>query len=802
MGQDFRFALRMIWTHRWFSAAVMATLAFGIGLNTMVFTLVDAVLFKPVPVPGGDRLVAILSHDLNSTTPNRSRMPVSWPDFLDYRAHTGSMAALEAGAGDGAILSETGISPQRYNMFRVSPGFFRMLHISPVRGRDFAESDSKSAAAPVALLGYSIWKDRYGSRDVIGRSIRVNGNPATIVGIMPEGFRFPSEEDLWMPLQENADLQDRAHRSLQLFGILKPGVTLQHANADLDVVSRRLAAEYPSTDKGMAAVVQTFHQRYNGDQIQLVFSLMMAAVGFVLLIACANIANMLLGRALSRRREISIRAAMGASRWQLVRQLLVESLVLSTLGGAAGLLLAATGVHYFDLATRDVGKPYWVQFAMDLRVFAYFAIVCVASALAFGLVPALRSSRDIGAAIKDGTRAAGTRHGGKLSSTLVVFQFGLTVVLLLGAGMFMRTFVEKQKMNPWIPGSQIVTGRINFPEEHYKDEAVRRRFYDRLLPRIEAIPSVSQAAIVSDLPSQGSGSRHFEIEGAPVRDPEHGPAARVVVTSPGYFSAIHMPILRGRGFNAADGAEKGLLRAVVTRDFAERTWGSADPVGKRFRFFEKKKPGDWISVIGVSGNIEQSLEQNTDPLLFLPYRQNSYDSMALVVRAANPPAVASALRSAVQEIDQDLPVFDVRSLDEVVEKQIWFLRLFGTVFAVFASIGLVIASVGIYAVMAQATGSRTQEIGVRMALGATPARIIALILRRGVGQLAAGLALGIAVAIPVTRVLGKLQFLDVPAAPAILLSVVALLCGVGVFACWLPARRAAAMNPVSAIRND
>ena len=801
MGQDFRFALRMIGTHRWFSAAIMATLAFGIGLNTMVFTLIDAVLFKPVPVPGGDRLVAILAQDLKSATPNRSRLPVSWPDFLDYRAHTSSMAALEAGTGDGAIISETGISPQRYNMFRVSPGFFAMLHIPPVRGRDFSPSDSKSAAAPVALLGYSIWKERYGSRDVIGRIVRINGNPATIVGVMPEGFRFPSEEDLWMPLQENADLRDRAHRSLQLFGILKPGVTLQHANADFAVVSRGLAAEYPASGKDIAVRVQTFHQRYNGDQIQLVFSLMMAAVGFVLLIACANIANMLLGRALSRRREISIRAAMGASRWQLVRQLLIESLVLSALGGAAGLLLAATGVHYFDLATRDVGKPYWVQFAIDFRVFAYFAIVCVASALAFGLVPALRSSRDISAAIKDGVRTAGTRQGGKLSTTLVVFQFGLTVVLLLGAGMFMRTFVEKQKMNPWIPAGQLITGRINFPEEHYKDEAVRRRFYDRLLPRIEAIPSVSQAAIVSDLPSQGSGTRHFEIEGASVSDPAHGPAARVVVTSPGYFTAINMPVLRGRAFNLTDGAE-GQLHAVVTRNFAERTWGAADPVGRRFRFFEKKKPGPWISVIGVSGNIDQSLEQNTEPLLFIPYRQNSYDSMALVVRAANPSAVASALRSAVQELDQDLPLFDVRTLDEVVEKQIWFLRLFGTVFAVFATIGLVIASVGIYAVMAQATGSRTQEIGVRMALGATPLRIVTLILRRGAGQLAGGLALGIAVAIPVTRVLGKLEFLDTPAAPAILFAVVALLCSVGVFACWLPARRAAAMNPVSAIRND
>jgi putative ABC transport system permease protein len=803
MRQDLRFAMRMISSNRWFSAAVLVTLALGIGVNTMVFTLIDAVLFKPVPVPGGERLVTILVRDLNATQRDRRRMPVSWPDFVDYQSHGTSLEALEAGSGDGAILSEKGIAPQHYSMFRVSSGFFGMLHVRPVRGRDFAVGDDKPGAAPVVLLGFGVWKQRYGGGDVLGRFVRVNGKPASIVGVMPEGFRFPSEQDLWMPLQAGADLQDRSHRPLQLFGILKPGVTIMQADAEFGVISRRLAREYPKDDKDTAALVQTFHQRYNGDEIQMVFSLLMAAVGLILLIACANVANMMLGRALARGREISIRAAMGASRWQIVRQLLVESLLLSVVGGTVGLGLSALGVHGFDLATQDVGKPYWVQFTMDYRVFVYFSVVCVLSTVLFGLVPALRSSgANVNTALKDGTRSAGTRHGGRLSSLLVVVQFALTLVLLLGAGVFMRSFVDKQSVNRWIPGDQLMTARINLPEERYKDASSRRRFFEKLLPRVAAIPGVSGVAISSDLPGTGSGKRRIEIEDTPLPDKDRGPSASVEVQSPGYFAAINLPILRGRDFVEADGLP-GQLHAIVTREFAGRHWGNQDTVGKRFRFYVNKKAGEWISVVGVSGDIVQNpIEPTSDPLLFLPYSQDSYDSMALLVRTASPSAAAPTVRDIVQKLDLDLPLFELRTMTEVTARQIWFLQLFGTIFLVFAAIALVMASVGIYAVMAQATGSRTREIGVRMALGATPRSIAGLVLTRGVWQLIAGLGVGAAVSVPATRAMGSLRFLDAPSDPMMLASAGAVLSLVGLFACWLPARRAAALNPVNAIRNE
>ena len=414
MTHDLRFALRMIASHRWFSAAVVAILAMGIGLNTMIFTLVNAALFKPVPLPGGERLVAIGNQKLAQSN---DRMGTSYPDFLEYRNQTSSFEALGAATGEQAIVSERGNPPQAFDMNRVTSGLFDMLHIRPILGRGFLPADDKPGAEPVVMLGYGVWKDRYSSSpSVLGRQVRVNEKPATIIGVMPAEFKFPNNADLWMALVPTPDLENRAHRSLQVFGILKHGVSIPQANADLETIARRLAAAYPVENKDVGVIVQTFHERYNGGPIRLVFLLMLAAVGFVLLIACANVANMMLSNALRRQREISIRAAMGATRWRVVRQLLVESMLLSTFGGVLGLGLAALGVHWFDLSSRDVGKPYWVQFTMNYTVFAYFAAVCIFSGLLFGLGPALRASRvDLNSALKDGGQSAGTHRRGMLS---------------------------------------------------------------------------------------------------------------------------------------------------------------------------------------------------------------------------------------------------------------------------------------------------------------------------------------------------------------------------------------------------
>jgi putative ABC transport system permease protein len=802
MTQDVRFAWRMIRSHRWFSAAVIATLALGIGLNTMVFTLIYAALLKPVPVPGGERLVAIRNRNLTQTD---SGMRVSYPDFRDYRASASSFEALEAASQESAAVSEQGNPPQNFSMDRVSSGMFEMLHTPPILGRGFGPADEKPGAPPVLLLGYGVWKDRYSSSPtVIGRVVRVNTKPATIIGVMPEGFKFPENQDMWMALVPTPELEIRSNRPLQIFGILKPGIPITQAGVELEGIARRLASAYAATNKDIGVRVETFQERYNGGNIRIVFLLMLAAVGFVLLIACANVANMMLSRALGRQREISVRAALGASRWQLVRQLLIESMMLSVLGGLLGLALAALGVHFFALATQDVGKPYWVQFTMEYAVFGYFAGLCILSGLLFGLVPALRSSRaDLNTALKDGTRSAGTQRGGTLAGMLVVFQFALTLVLLTGAGVFVRSFLAHQSLNRQLPTDQLLTGRVNLPKERYASPDDRLHFFEKLLPGLRAIPGVTQVAIGSDLPGMGAGGRRIEIEHAPPQDQAHRPSAAVVVQFPGYFAAINLPILLGRDFNDTDGAP-GHQAAVVTKEFAEHYWPNQEVLGKRFRLYGKEKPGDWTTVIGVSADIVQQADDAApNPLLFLPYRQERYDSMALLVRTtANPTAATSAVRALMQNIDQDLPLYNVRTLAAAVEKQQWYLRLFGTLFGVFAMIALLMASVGIYAVIAQATSSRTQEIGVRMALGATASNILRLVLARGMKQLTAGLVLGLAAAFPAARFMATLPLRVSQSDPTILVTVSLILTTVGLFACWLPARRAAALNPIKAIRYE
>lgn len=797
MRHDLRFALRTIFSHRWFSLAIVATLALGIGLNTMVFTLVYAVMYKSVPVPAGSRLVIVAGKDAQS-----NRLATSYPNFLDYQSQSASFEELEVGRQMGGVISETGNPPRSYNLCQISGGLFDMLHVYPILGRSFRASDAKSGAEPVVVLSYDVWKERYGSaKDAIGRVVRVNANPATIVGVMPEAFSFPNAVNLWMPLIPDADLQKRTNRSVVVFGVLKPGASIERANVELKTISQRLAGSYPEADKGLTAEVTTFNAYYNGPQIDTVFLSMLAAVGFVLLIVCANVANMMLSRAMTRQQEISIRVAMGASRWRVIRQLLIEALTLSLAGGILGFGLAEYGVHWFDMATQDVGKPTWIIFKIDPAVFGYFAVLCIAAGLISGLVPALRSSRvDLNAALKEGSRAAGTRHGGMLSSILVVFQFALTLVLLTGAGIFVRAFLAAQTINPFVPAGQLMTGGISLPHERYPDAASHVRFFDQLLLRLRATPGVNEAVISSSLPGLGVRGRRIEIEGKPVGDPLKRPSAVMIAQSGGYFDAVGLPLLRGRDFNEEDGTS-GKEAAIVTRDFASHFWPGQNAVGKRFRIYEDNKYTPWLMVLGESADMLQQPNSATqDPLFFVPYRQEGWDGMNVILRASgNPASLALAARADVQEIDQDLPLSNPRTLAEVIYRDQWYLRVFGGLFTVFALTGLLIAAVGIYAVMAQATANRTREIGVRMALGASAGNILKLVLSRGMKQLLIGFAIGLAASYPAARVMASLPLHVSASDPVLFVTVSAVLIGTGLFACYLPARRAASLDPVKAI---
>ena len=809
MFQDLRFALRMIAGHRWFSLAVITTLALGIGINTTVFTLVNAVLFKPVPIPGGERIVTVANQ--NSTQSGRqSRSGVSWPDYLEYKAQARSFEGLEALERDQGIISEPGNPPERFSLAKVTPGLFSLIRTPPVLGRGFTAADGTAGAEAVVLLGHGVWQNRYGgAEDVIGRAVHINGRPATIIGVMPEGFKFPNNEDVWMALTPDAELEMRDRRGLNLFALLQPGTTVAEAQADLDIIAGRIAAEFPDTNKDLGALVRTFHETYNGDQIKIVFLMMLGAVGFVLLIACANVANLMLSRALARAREIAVRASLGATRWQIIRQLLVESVLLSSLGGLLGLGLSTLGVHAFDLASRDVGKPYWVIFEMDWRAFAYFAVLSVLSGIVFGLVPALRASRvDLNAAMKDGTPGGGS-HRGRLTGALVVFQFALTVVLLAGAGLMVRSFFAAQSLNPTVRPQSLFTARIQLPEDkadRYEKPETRRQFYDQLLPALRALPGVTEVAATSNFPGLGAAQRDIEIEGRPNPDPKQPPRASMVIQTPNYLAAIGVPILLGRGFTETDG-DPGKEAVVVSRAFAERHWPGESAIGKRFRRVSKEETHAWLTVVGVSADlVQEPNEKDSPPLVHVPYRLEPWGWMGLLLRtSSDPAALAAPVRAAVQKVDPDLPLFDVRTLTAALDKSRWFLSVFGTMFAVFALTALLMASVGIYAVVAQTTARRTREIGIRMALGATAANIARLVLSRGLLQLGLGLVLGLGGAFAATRLLDNVGFLigGVSAHdPLVFTGITALLIMIGVAACWLPARKAARIAPTEALRTE
>jgi predicted permease len=805
LREDLRFALRLLLKNPGFSFVVVLVLAVGIGANTTVFTLVNAVLFRPLPFEEGHRVMVVSS---NNTSEGREDMNVSYPDLRDWRGQAKTFKGLAAWTGLAANLSDAAAAPERYVGNRMTANSFALLGQRPLLGRDFTADDERQDSPAVAIIGYGIWQNRYG-RDpsALGRTVRLNEKPTQIIGVMPEGFRFPMNADLWQPFVPTNDHEKRQTRPLVVFGRLADGATVAQARTEMELIAKRLEREYPDSNKGVGVVIRTFNERFNGGQIRIVFLALLGAVGFVLLIACANVANLLLSRAIARTREISVRTALGASRFRVVRQLLTESVLLSGLGGLGGLGIALGGIRAFDRAVADTGKPYWIQFTMDFTVFAYVACICLLTGILFGVAPALHATKlDFADRLKESGRgAAGAgRRSRLLSASLVVGEVALSVVLLAGAGLMIRSFLEVQNLQAGVNAYNTLTMRVNLTEAKYPNAEARNALYDRLLPALAAIPGVDRVALTTNLPLAGSVSWRMELEGQAHVERTRLPRVSGVVVTPEYFRTLEIPLAQGRGFDENDG-RAGQEVAIVNRRFVARYLAGQEPLGRRLRLVRDERSDAWLTIVGVSADVRQNSPSDAEiaPLLYLPYRYDAPGWAAIVARSrVEPSSLIAAFRKQVQSVDQDLPVFQPGTLDEFFARQRWPFRVFGSLFAILAGVALLLSGTGIYAVMAYAVEQRTQEIGVRLALGARSSSILWLVLSQGSRQLVLGLMLGLLAAFAITRAIEALLVQVQPTDPLTFGAVTALLSAAAAAACWLPVRRAQRVDPVVALRYE
>jgi putative ABC transport system permease protein len=806
--QDLRFAVRLFAKERGFTVAAATALALGIGMNGTVFTVVNSFLFRSLPFDDPDRVMYVGERD---SVTGRNFM-VSWPDFQDWRDAQKSFVGLGAWSAGTMNVSGDGRPAERYNGAYFSANAFRVLGEHPIRGRDFLLEDDKPGAHPVVMLGERLWKSRYGADpSVIGAALRVNDVPATVIGVMPQRMQFP-DADLWMPLLHVPGLAARKRDErfgVQAFGRLAPGVSRQQAQTELTTIAARLEQAFPETNRNIGATVMAFNERLYAGPIRLVVLAAMGAVGFVLLIACVNVANLLLVRSIGRAKEMAIRVSIGATRWRILRQLLVESALLAGLGGALGLLLAFAGTRWFDAATQGLGRPYYLQFTMDGHVLAFFATVCLATGILFGLAPAWHVSRvDVHEVIKKGGHGAiGGLGARRWASALIIGELALTLVLLAGAGFMIRSFLALYQLDRGLETAHLLTLNLSLPNQKYPTDERRASFFQRLDERLGAIGAIRGGTLASSVPFGGGPTLRMTIDGRGALPGEPPSQVTRVAVGSRYFDTLGLALTRGRAFADTD-SSVGHLVAIVNQRLVSMYFAREDPIGRRIQLLPDRPTGvepPWITIIGVSPTIRQRRlrEPDPDPVVYVPYRLAPEPSMVLMARTTGEPsAMTSTLREEVRALDPDLPLFGIATMDEILAQRRWFDRVFGTMFAAFATVALMLSAVGLYAMTAYAVTQRTQEIGVRMALGAEARQVWWLFVGQLLGPLAIGLTLGMAGAFGVGRLLRSLLAQTSATDPLTLIIIAMVFAIVSLTACSLPTRRATAVDPVTALRYE
>lgn len=801
--RDALFCLRTLRKNRGYAAVALITLALGIGANTAIYSLVHAVLLRPLPYANADRLVFLAE----LMPEGRGRSGISYPNLMDWRERTTTLDDIAAFQSQSYTLTGAEV-PIRLQGRRVNWNLFTLLGTTPQVGRLFVEEDDRPGAPMAAVISDSLWRSRFGADPaVVGMSVRLDGAPCTVVGVLPPTFEFVRRDEIYTTLvpvaTETSGLLDRGnHFSIYAIGRLAPGVRVGQAEDELSAVAAQLAGEYPNTNSGNGAELKPLADVLVED-VRTALFVLLGAVGFVLLIACANVANLALAHATERRREIAVRLALGAARGRIVRQLLCESVLVSLLGGAAGLAVGTALVRGL-VALAPPGIPRLDQAGLDGNVLLVTLAVSTVIGVLFGLYPAVQASRtDLNTAQKDAGRSTSGPAHERMRRVLLVAEIALALVLLAGAGLMLRTVVELANVDPGFDGNNVLTMRFNLPQNTY-DPPRRRAFFSDCIEKIEATPGVESAAMTFSLPIDGSNwNSIFIVDDKPVPPRAELPSSAFSPISDDYFETLRIRLLKGRSFTPAD-ADGSPYVTVVNEAFANRMWPGEDPIGKRLKQGWPEDKNPWREVVGLVSDVKlNGVDQMTPMQAYLPIRQEPMRSIALVVRTSgNPLASGPAIEAAIHSLDPDIAVFRMMTMDQLRGEALGQQRLTMALLGGFAGLALLLAGVGIYGVMSYTVTQRTHDIGIRMALGARPRDVLRLVVGQGALVAVVGVVIGLAAALALTRLMTGLLFGVGAADPptygviSIVLVVVALL------ACYLPARRATKVDPVVALRHD
>jgi len=809
LTNDLRYGTRAFLRAPAFTTVALLTIALGIGATTAIYSVVNAVILRPLPFPEADRLIQVWMD--NRRTGLKEDIH-SWPNYADLRDQNRVFSGVAAYYSRGYNLTAAGCresecEPERVTGLISTPDMFAVLGVNPALGRGFTAGEDESGRDGVVVLSHGLWTRLFaGDRNVLGRQVRLNGRERTVIGVMPPGFAFPTRDiDVWVPLALDPDTK-QARSSFFLYAVarLKPGVAFTRAVSDLNTIGRRLEQQYP-VNRDIGAYLVPLQEQIVGRSLRTSLWVMMAAVAAVLLIACANVANLMLSRAAVREREIGVRVALGAGRTRLIRQLLTESVLLSVLGAALGTALAWGGLRVLvRLAPQDI--PRLDQVRIDLSVLAVTLAVAVVTGLAFGLVPALQSSRTASASalrehIRGGTSGRRAQH---MRRSLVAAQIALVVVLLTGAGLLIRSFIRLQRVDLHFRTDHLLTMRFSLPGAKYPTPQSRNAFQGALLERVRQLPGVTGAAFITDIfLSSLPNSTNFTLEGREMTPEERGIEVPVDAVSPEYFKVMGVPLLRGRTFTAADNTDAPQV-VIINENMARRFWPNEDPIGKRFCYGGPQCGAPVLTIVGVVGDMRRTgFDAPVRYETFRPYTQYVVSMLTLAVRTVGDPITAVApVRAQLRALDAEQPVFEVASMDQLLSSMVAQRRFSMTLLGTFAALALVLGVVGVYGVTSYLVAQRTREVGVRLALGAPPSRVVGMVVRQGMIVAVVGLAIGLAAALVAARLMKGLLYGVGPYDVATLVAVTAVIALATLIANWLPALRAAHVDPLTALRSD